>query len=203
MDINFLPNTSNEILNSRNWILDLISFSSEIPSRSLKNWYKSSSDLSFIIKLFLDCGVIGGSFGLKCYNLLDRPIHDIDIICDKDDQRIQKLIKIYSEKTYGSSKTEIEKISCVSTKESVDSHYDKIVNINRIAKLKIFGMDVDLFHNTDVKFTLINGIKIHDPLEIINWKIDIYKKSARNKDLIDLNYIFSQLRTIEFFSNET
>ncbi len=140
---------------------------------------KCKEHLYFISDKFPD-DIITGSLALKLFGLLNRDVGDVDIIIDDKDR-------------YSNYKT--------------GDYDDEVVAENRLGyiifkhKRGIFRSDelykVDFFHNYGASFTTFefNGkqLKIHNPLEIIEHKINITSTSLYGrKHTNDLIFAFNQ-----------
>ena len=136
---------------------------------------KYKSELKFIKREFPN-DIITGSFVLLLYGLIDREFNDIDILI-KDKDRYSDYDK-NSNIDYGGN----------------------IIESNRLGYRNIFYKEnifcgakkykVDFFQDLGSTYTEYNGIKIHNPMEIIDYKvtrvlndIDSHK---HNKDLFSI-----------------
>ena len=97
--------------------------------------------------------IITGSCALKIYGLLERDINcDIDIIADQ--KTIDELAVKYQEYTY-------------------HIIYGDKPDLNYIKSFVINGIKVDTFLNTGQKFQILGNVKVNEPFEVINMKLNL------------------------------
>ena len=141
----------------------------------------SHRELEFISEKFPN-DIISGSLALKIYGLLDRDINDIDILID-DKDRFDNYVNDY----YGSYKShknqnKIERRLGYKRFDYKPGFFTK----KRIYKVDFFENDGSTYNELE-----FNGkkLKIHKPMELIDFKISL---SSDSKHLRDLLMIFQR-----------
>lgn len=123
-----------------------------------------SDPLSQVINLLPKDIVLTGSYALYVLGLIDRAPQDIDIIVSNGVH--EKMINGYD--------------------FIPNRHYQRTSSATCLIDDKHL---VDIFINDSPNYTIVNGIKIENPMDIVDYKI----QCGRGKDHDDLLYILNKL----------
>lgn len=148
------------------------------------NLKEHRKDYQRLVEQLSQLGIVCGSFSLYVHGLIDRAPKDIDLLVDKNSERIKTFIKKNNDK--------INKYKM----DDKSSFNNVVESFNPVEQFKNNEIVIDMFHDTDVKFYEYNGIKVQCPFQVIQKKIDIYDKVSRRKDLTDLKLIGKRLEKI-------
>lgn len=133
--------------------------------------------------------VLSGSISLYLHGIIDfREFNDLDIIVD--DRR-----KVSDYSPMSDSKVD----NYIGHKYiSIQPNYRFFQRWFGSGRVKMLNkIKVDFFENKDCQYTIIDGLKIHNPIEIIHFKlnlaysVDFDGYSNTNKHIDDLERIFS------------
>jgi len=153
----------------------------EINNSSVKDL---SSELDFIKSTFPN-DIISGSIVMKLYGLLRRDIRDIDILID-DKNRYTS----YSQGGYNDGEETVLNRLGFKTFPYKGSFFSKTKQYK-----------VDFFENKTAPYDIVNingsDFKIHNPLDIMNYKMQLGKIDKHNNDLA---LVFKKLNLIDYAS---
>lgn len=154
----------------------------EINKDSIK---QLSNELNFI-KSTLPDEIISGSIVLRLYGLIKRDINDIDILL-----RDKNLYSSYNKRGY-----------CDDENEILNRLGFKTFNYKSWFLSKKRSFKVDFFENPDAPFDLVNiggvKLKIHNPMEVINYKLQLCSASSGAKHNLDLTGIFRYMNMLDY-----
>lgn len=143
------------------------------------NFYK-------IITTYYPNEVISGSISLYLHGIIDfREFNDLDIIVDD-----RRKVSDYSPMS-GSKVDNYIGHKYISIQPNY-RFFQRLFGVPAINKIK-----VDFFENKDCQYTIIDGLKIHNPIEILHFKLNLAYSvgldgySNTNKHIDDLEKIFS------------
>jgi hypothetical protein len=177
----------NEILTEmRN--LKLILVSGEIDFKINKDFLRSNKKLFRFIKKIFPNDIVSGSFVLKAFGLINRELNDIDILISDRDR--------YS--SYYKSDYDDTEINLSNRLGYRDIYYkDGIFSFKK-------KYHVDFFENKSASYVIVDGIKLHNLLEILNCKVSMimnmpYSESGikHRKDLTDIFRMLHSLSNLE------
>lgn len=143
--------------------------------------FESTKDYARVLQLVSNYGMIGGSFALRFYNLIDRKPKDIDLIVT--DEKVGEDLLKYHEK------------------KSDKYYYHKELPFKRLGCARIFGIDVDIFLDKSSTYYEYmdyekRTLRVQKPLEVISKKIEIYSIVGREKCKSDLIEIDKKLKSL-------
>ena len=169
--------------------------SGEFDFKINKDFLRSNKKLFRFIKSNFPNDIVSGSIVLKAYGLLSRESNDLDILINNSSR-----YSSYRKGDYG----EAEETHVSNRLGYVDVEYkDGFFSFKKKYK-------VDFFENLSASYNIVDGIKFHNPIEVLNCKMNMtlggYSESSRKhrKDLTDvfrMMYIHSlaKLDTLETF----
>lgn len=154
----------------------------------LKN--RADKDLLKTAALLSGHGVLCGSFVLAIYNLLNRPIKDLDLLVDKNNPYVQTLLEqAYDRREKYKYNNEIS----VDADQVDQSDLKLSKGIPILGTVDINGYEVDLLEGNTTDFREVLGFKTQPLKDVINHKIKLITTNPRIKDIQDLIYIEKQL----------
>lgn len=155
--------------------------SGEIDFKINKDFLRSNKKLFRFIKKAFPNDIVSGSLVLKTFGLINRELNDVDILISDRDR-----YSSYDKSDYGD--TEINVSNRLGYR---DIYYkDGIFSFRK-------KYHVDFFENQSASYVVVDGIKFHTPLEVLNCKVSMimnmpYSESGRKhrKDLTDIFRMF-------------
>lgn len=113
--------------------------------------------------------ILTGSCSLRTFGLIDRHVgDDLDFIASQE--TINEMSDLYS--------------------EYIHSGYGESPDLNYVKTFVIKSMKVDVFLDKGDKYEMVDGVKVHDPFEIMEVKLDM----GRHKDIQDGQEFIKLLR---------
>lgn len=134
-----------------------------------KDFLKDNRKLINFIKSSFPNDIVSGSFVLRSYGLINRELNDLDILINDSNR--------YTGYTKGGYNDEEDEISNRLGYKEI-SYKDGFFSRKKTYK-------VDFFQNESASYSIIDGVKFHNPMEILNLKMSMLNNSKHRKDLTD------------------
>ena len=167
--------TSDREREVRDYIIEMLDYENEMfEPKDISNWYVESNKFSNIFDRFKNNAALSGSISLYIFGLLNRKPNDVDYVVDEYTDFFKWYRYDYIESTQYPE--EVSKI---------------------IAKIKINEIRVDIFKIDEVRYRVVNGLRVHEPLDVLKYKLKVYKSGFRDKDRDDFIEIFNKMKIIK------